>query len=148
MNIVETRPNGTKRVALKCETPSMTRQSDKRDTDINYLMQKFQKTGYFPPIPEGFARYVEVPETDYHQAMDTLLDTQQAFSQLPSSVRDRFKNDPSELLAFLDNPENYQEAVELGLMVPRENKPGEKPPGGTPPGEHQKGENQSAGEAE
>ena len=46
---------------------------------------------------------------------------QQGFEQLPSAVRARFKNDPMELVAFVGDNRNAEEAVKLGLL-PRSQK--------------------------
>ena len=40
------------------------------------------------------------------------------FDSLPSSLRERFSNDPSRLLAFVDDESNFDEAVKLGLLSP------------------------------
>jgi hypothetical protein len=35
---------------------------------------------------------------------------------LPADLRARFSNNPEELINFLDNPENKDEAIRLGLL--------------------------------
>jgi phage internal scaffolding protein len=46
------------------------------------------------------------------------MDAQYQFDQLPALIRDRFHNDPQEMLAFLNDPNNYDEAIKLGLVNP------------------------------
>ena len=41
-----------------------------------------------------------------------------AFMAFPSSVRDRFGNDPSALFAFVHDSSNRDEAISLGLIGP------------------------------
>ena len=38
------------------------------------------------------------------------------FDNLPSDVRNRFNNNPAQLLDFVADPENKEEAIELGLL--------------------------------
>jgi len=42
-----------------------------------------------------------------------------AFAALPAKIRARFSNRPAELVAFVSDSANYDEAVELGLIVPK-----------------------------
>ena len=35
---------------------------------------------------------------------------------LPAQIRSRFENDPAKLIDFLDNSENLDEAIKLGLV--------------------------------
>ena len=41
---------------------------------------------------------------------------------LPAKIRQRFNNNPAELIAFLQNSDNIEEAVELGLMEKFQNR--------------------------
>ena len=38
------------------------------------------------------------------------------FAQLPSELRKRFHNDPAELVVFMSDSANVEEAISLGLM--------------------------------
>jgi phage internal scaffolding protein len=42
---------------------------------------------------------------------------------LPAQIRSRFDNDPAKLIDFLENEQNHDEAIKLGLVNP----PGEMP---------------------
>jgi len=39
-----------------------------------------------------------------------------AFSQMPSAIRKRFNNDPAELIKFVLDPKNREEAIKIGLI--------------------------------
>ncbi len=54
--------------------------------------------------------------SDYHTALNKIMDAEEAFSDLDSRLRDRFQNDPAQLLEFISNSENYEEALNLGLL--------------------------------
>lgn len=53
---------------------------------------------------------------DYSDYCDSVNRVDQVFELLPSSVRDEFHNSPIEMLKFLDDPENRDRAVKLGLL--------------------------------
>jgi len=60
------------------------------------------------------------------QVQNQLLQAQADFMDLPAKIRQRFNNNPAELIAFLQSPSNVDEAVELGLME-KISKPEPKP---------------------
>ena len=54
--------------------------------------------------------------TDYTSVVLALDASKRAFESLPSSIRRRFNNDPAELVKFLEDPANREEAEKLGLI--------------------------------
>lgn len=102
---------------------SKTVQDFKDEADVNKLVNRFSETGQFydplvlsqasvrKPMFEDFS---SVP--DYQAAQDIVLDAQAQFDALPSAIRDRFANDPAQLLAFVGNDANREEAIKLGLV--------------------------------
>ena len=62
-----------------------------------------------------FGDFTDAP-TSLQDAYNRILDAQVLFFELPSSVRERFGNDPMRLLTFLGDPENRREAEKLGLV--------------------------------
>lgn len=96
---------------------SLTKQSFKDECDINTILKQFEKTGqvnhvqHIQPIYGDFSQVAH-----YHEALNAVRDADHAFSLLPSAVRERFKNDPANLLAFVNDDRNYDEALELGLL--------------------------------
>jgi hypothetical protein len=68
--------------------------------------------------------------------------------RLDPKLRMRFANDPQNLVDFLDDPENHDEAEKLGLIV-REAKPTEKStsvPAGSPEASQSPSPSSSPGE--
>lgn len=112
----------------KNDEPSMTQQQFKDEADINNIMARYQKTGVLvDPLTQTtrkpmFDDFSELGDFRDHQ--QAVIDAQEMFMQLPSRLRARFQNDPAELLQWLSNPANKEEAMELGLMT--------KPPEMTP----------------
>lgn len=79
-------------------------------------MQKCMKRGALPG-PYGPVLYGDVSNVeDYQTSKNKVIAADKAFKKLPAAVRSRFKNDPAELFAFLDNASNLEEAKKLGLI--------------------------------
>lgn len=100
--------------------PSMTRKEFATDADINHILERYQETGFLvdPLHPSTrrpmFGDFSNVQ--DYQSALDALNQAQDDFMQLPARVRARFENNPQKLLDFLNNPDNIDEAISLGLL--------------------------------
>lgn len=102
-----------------CPEPTRAIQSFKDETDINLLMKRYSMTGEMPQyirpvLPE---EYDDV--TDFASAMNTVRRASEAFMQLPSGVRARFQNNPQVFTEFFAHEENREEAIKMGLIIPR-----------------------------
>lgn len=95
---------------------SLTQQQFKDHTDINKIMERYQKTGELPGADRQgiFADVSEI--TDYHSSVQKVLDAQAAFMLLDPTLRNKFGNDPGQMLAFIQDPRNFEEAVKLGIF--------------------------------
>lgn len=101
------------------DDPSMTKQSFKEESDINTIVRNFGLTGELPqdvsmPISGDFTEAV----TDFHTAQNMLRQSLEAFMLFPADVRARFHNDPQEMMDFVEDKANLEEARKLGLAVP------------------------------
>lgn len=103
---------------------SLTVQSDKPMTSIRQLL----KMGKLPLSREDLKQesfYGDFADgSDFQTHMDRIVSAQQQFDSLPAEIRDRFDNDPAELLDFVSDENNRDEAIELGLVP----KPVDVPP--------------------
>jgi len=97
---------------------SLTNQADMDAADINQIMSRYEKTGVLID-PQGVERKPQYGDftlvKDYHSMLSALRRAEQAFALLPAYIRNRFNNDPQQLIDFLDKPSNDKEAVALGL---------------------------------
>lgn len=120
-------------VSIDCDpTEGKTKQSFKDECDINQIMDNWLKTGEPPHAPPTIGVYGDFSNTtDYQSALDQVLNAGRAFSRLPLKIRARFGNQAKQLLAFLDDPNNEAEAVELGIIADPNPPP---PPSTDPPG--------------
>ncbi len=97
---------------------SLTKQSFKDECDINFIMDKWKRTGEIPAASVGKMppHYGDFSNpNDYMEACNRVIAANEAFSSLPSFLRDRFANEPANLIAFLADSENQDEAIKLGL---------------------------------
>lgn len=100
------------------DTPSLTRQADADDCDINVMMARYQNTGELPRMNPRAPQWGDFSSVlDYREALDVVRQAETDFDMLPADVRDRFGNDPAKMLEFLSDPENKAEAIKLGLVV-------------------------------
>lgn len=95
--------------------PGLTKQSFKDESNINFIMKKYQKTGTVNFVANTQPEFMEIPAIDFMSAMNTVIRANEMFGDMPSSLRKRFNNDPAEYLAFMEDPSNLDEMVKLGL---------------------------------
>lgn len=112
------------RVLSDTSGDTMTKQSAKAECDVNNIIRQFDRDGVLPHLRDTIPEYVVFTEDelvgsagfDYHQALNVVRAAQDGFEALPAELRKRFHNDPGEFVAFVDDPANRDEAVELGLV--------------------------------
>lgn len=100
----------------------LTQQSFREECDINVIVKRFGLTGELPenlrmPVSGDFTGV-----SDFQTAMNLVVEAQAQFMTVPAEIRERFNHDPAKLIAFLENPNNKDEAIKLGLV----NAPAEK----------------------
>jgi phage internal scaffolding protein len=108
---------------LHCEDATLTQQHFKDECDINNILRQFNITGLLPEstLSPRYGDFTGI--TDYHSALNQVIAAEHEFMALPAQIRSRFDNDPAKLIDFLENSENIDEAVKLGLV----NQPAELP---------------------
>jgi phage internal scaffolding protein len=106
------------REAVKTEAggESRTKQSFKKECDINLIMAKYQKTGAITHFNKHQQNYGIADGSTFQDAMNLVCEAQEMFNDLPSSIRSRFGNDPAAFLDFVQNDENADEMARMGLI--------------------------------
>lgn len=96
----------------------ITQQSGRDDADINVIVDRVGR-GALPPIgrqlPPMYGDFTEVP-TDLREALVLIKRAETLFMSLDPFVRRRFENDPMQMLDFLNDSKNRDEAIKLGLV--------------------------------
>lgn len=96
------------------DEPTLTQQHFLEECDINVIMARVGMGQALPDKPvEYYGDFSD--SSDYHAQLNKLKAAEAEFMALPAKVRDRFNHNPAELLDFLSNKENQQQAIELGL---------------------------------
>ena len=95
---------------------TMTKRSHQKETDINNIMSKYQKTGVVTHLNHRQSQYNDFSPLDFKTAMDIVTSSQEMFDELPSSIRNQCNNDPANFLDLVQNPEREAEAIEAGLI--------------------------------
>lgn len=96
-----------------------TKQEFADECDINKIMARYEKTGVIDHVNFRAAAYGDFSSVaTYHDAMNVVVAADAAFAALDARTRDRFGNDPVQMLKFLEDPANREEAIALGLVNP------------------------------
>lgn len=129
------------KVGHKCEDfdpitgelmPARTKQADKEGCDIHNVLRRIEQGSLLPGMISSNPQYGDFSQVkDFQTSMEIVFKAQEQFQALPAAVRDRFKHDPVNMLAFVADPANAEEMVKLGLALPR--KPQEESPAPQPP---------------
>jgi len=113
------RVDGTRRVQTLFKGPSLTKQADAKDADINNIMAKYERTGMLP-IVQGVPTYADFSNVaSFQEAQNLIIEAAQAFEQLPAKVRKHFDNDPGAFLGAFEDPSRREELEGLGLVEKR-----------------------------
>lgn len=98
------------------EDAGLTHQSFKETCDINNVMSRYQDTGDLRHIAHTLPQYGDFSNVvNYHEAVNQVKQAQRDFAELPVKLRRRFHDDPHELIEFMSDKDNLDEARELGL---------------------------------
>ncbi|QXP44236.1 MAG: internal scaffolding protein [Arizlama microvirus] len=118
MKIITKRPNGTIRVCTENKEPDKTDQSFAKMVNVNEIVAKFKKTGQITHLAKNAGKYADVSNiTDLHESLIKVQEAQNTFLTLPAYIRKQFNNNPQEMIAFLQDPKNDEQAVQMGLKT-------------------------------
>lgn len=127
-------------VGIVNNQPSMTQQHFKQESDVNYIVAQYVKTGVMENVSGESPVYGDISafdtNFDLRRAYEAVGAAEEGFMKLPSEIRKKLDNDPSLLVSWLSDEANKAEAVKYGLFNP----PAEEPkqasePSAPPPAE-------------
>lgn len=91
-------------------TETLVQQHFVQEQDINTIVARFGVTGALPLGPDGPAVYGDFSGiTDYDSALETIERAEASFMSLPAEVRDRFKNNPANLINWANEARDEEE---------------------------------------
>lgn len=104
---------------LDCSVlPSRTAQEFREEVDINTIAERYRLTGELPEnVPMVFQGDFE-SVTDFQSAMNLVVAGRESFDAMPAAIRAEFRNDAQEFLTFVSKEENFDRAVQLGMVRP------------------------------
>lgn len=93
-----------------------TEQAHKDQCDINKIIRKYDRDGIITHIQKFEGQFGDMTGLDFRLAYEKIFNAKDLFNKLPSKIRKRFMNNPEELLKFMEDPNNRQEAINLNLI--------------------------------
>lgn len=118
-----------------------TKQSFKDETDVNNIIRQHTRMGTLSHLEQWGGQYGDLTGFDFQQAQNQIAHANSMFEQLPSAVRNEFKNSPELFFDYVNDPENKDD---LAKKLPLLAEPGHRPlptpaeiedPAPTPPAE-------------
>jgi len=96
-------------------TKTRTKSEFADEANINNIVKRCMNGGAMPAGSRTplFGDFSEV--SDFTQAQTLIAEANAEFELLPSDVREKFGNNVSDLMDFLDDDTNLDEAIKLGL---------------------------------
>ncbi|QXP45064.1 internal scaffolding protein [Microvirus mar38] len=128
-----TRFNPPPNPAYKSDLPSAVHPEFAFECDINNLVEtRVNKDGKqfsvmtgvgssLPPNPDSpkYGDFTGYTSSNLTESMNVVARARAQFEMLPSNLRARFENDPRKLVDFVNDSNNYDEALRLGLVNKR-----------------------------
>lgn len=95
----------------------LTDQTAAPDCDINVILSRFALTGQAPVAPPP--TYADLTGLrSYKESLDVVRAADDIFASFDASVREKFANDVSLFLDWVQDPTNLSTAQRLGLVAP------------------------------
>lgn len=105
-----------------------TKQSFAPESNINLIIARYEKTGIADHLNHHQGNYGDfIAADDYHTSINRVREAEASFMTIPAGVRSKFDNDPAKFLAFVQDPENFDEMVTMGLATARSEDPAAAP---------------------
>lgn len=124
--VTSKRKNKTTRIQQDFDLcPTMAEQHTHHLTDLNYLINKYRPDELAAYIAAKNAHRQEIIGHDFsiepnlQEAKNITLQFKKFFESLPNEISQNFKNHV-EFLKFIDNDNNADKLIKLGLMKPKE----------------------------
>jgi len=113
------KPHPPRQFSFTPSGESRTQQQFKQECDVNHILAKYKKTGMISHLNKHQGQFGDFSNLeDYQTSLIKLQTAQESFNALPSELRSKFQNDPAQLIAFLSDPKNKEEAKKYNLLKP------------------------------
>lgn len=105
------------RVTLENFEETITEQQHKKQTDMNYILKDYARTGLIKHSHQNKGNYDDVSQIDFQTAQNIVADSKSMFESLPAMTRKEFDNDVGQFLQFCRDPENGVKMQEMGITA-------------------------------
>lgn len=97
------------------------------ESKLETIMKRAMKTGMVNAVPGAY--YGDfTSSTDWLERQNAVIEYQRYFDSLPAETKDYFANNPANLLDFINDPNNREEAIKLGILKKPEVAPAPEAP--------------------
>lgn len=97
----------------------LTQQSGKDECDINIIVERAKRgadlSKLMRPAAPMYGDFTLIP-TDLRDALNAVRQADALFMSMDAVIRRRFENDSAKMIDFLNDPNNRDEAISLGLV--------------------------------
>ena len=112
------KPHQPRKYSTTITEESLTQQQFKAECDVNNILAKYKKTGMITHLSKHKGEFGDFSNVeDYQTSLARLDQAHQSFQMLPAELRAKFHNDPKNLIAFLSDSSNDEEAIKYGLKT-------------------------------
>lgn len=87
------------------------KQEFKDECDMNFILKNLKKTGVLSHLNDRQAMYQEIEVTDLQTAMNTVMEAEGMFNQLPAALRKELGNDPIKFVELCQDKSDAAEAL-------------------------------------
>lgn len=87
---------------------SKTQQHMRDECNINKIISRYVKTGLVDHLNQNKAFYADLPNLDYREAYEKVFQAEEAFSSLPSELRNYLDNDPAQFVDWMQSGEDME----------------------------------------
>lgn len=94
----------------------LTEQAHKNETDMNYILRDYQRTGLLRHAKDNEGKYDDIAVQDFQDAMIIVANANSMFEELPANMRKQFSNNPANFLSFVQNPDNKSQLESMGII--------------------------------
>lgn len=102
-----------------------TEQNHKDEVNINNIIRRhgIDLIQQVATMQAPAMQWDDVTGNDFQEAMFKVTKAQQTFDQLPSDIRKKFDNNPAVFLDYVQNPDNVDSMIDMGLAIRKPEQP-------------------------
>jgi len=96
----------------------------REEVNINNIIAKYNKTGVITHVAKTRKRFGDFKDfADLLPDLDRVTKAQQAFEELPATIRNEFGNSIEGFFKFIKNPANEEQCIKWGIFDPPKDNP-------------------------